>query len=113
MLTLWFMAPSGHARCRNNCFVATSFVRWSSFLCPMPTPTRILFVDDDPDLRHLWRSILSSEGLHRVIADHMQSNLLAVDISMILPDFIDVGNKLHLMSKYALQAFLHPEEVKA
>lgn len=60
-------------------------------------------------------TMLLEEGriLHRVIADHMQSNLLAVDISMILPDFIDVGNKLHLMSKYALQAFLHPEQVKA
>jgi DNA-binding response OmpR family regulator len=50
--------------------------------------------------------------LHRVIANCTQNNLLAVDISLILPDLIDVGDKLHLMSKHSLQAFLHPDLVK-
>lgn len=44
--------------------------------------------------------------LHRVISDCVQKNLLHVDISMMLPDFVDVGDKLHLMSRHALEAFL-------
>jgi len=50
--------------------------------------------------------------MHRVIASCTQENLLAVDISMVLPDMLDVGDKLHLMSKYSLQAYLNPEIVK-
>lgn len=50
--------------------------------------------------------------LHRVIANCLQQNLLAVDISMVLPDMLDMGDKLHLVSKYSLQAFLNPAPVK-
>lgn len=50
--------------------------------------------------------------LHRVIANCTQENLLALDISSLLPDLINVGDKLHLISKHSLHAFLHPETVK-
>ncbi len=44
--------------------------------------------------------------LHRVIADYTQENLLMVDISNVLPDLVDVHDRLHLMLKYSLEAFL-------
>jgi DNA-binding response OmpR family regulator len=50
--------------------------------------------------------------LHRVIANCLQQNLLAVDISMVLPDMLDMGDKLHLLSKSSLQAFLNPAPAK-
>jgi len=49
--------------------------------------------------------------LHRIISRCTQENLLSVDISMMLPDLVDVGDKLHLMSKHSLYAFLHPEGI--
>jgi ActR/RegA family two-component response regulator len=47
--------------------------------------------------------------LHRVIAKCTQENLLSVDISMVLPDLVEIDDRLHLMSQYALKAFLKDE----
>ncbi len=44
--------------------------------------------------------------LHRRIADCMQRNLMTIDISNVLPDMVQVHDKLHLMLRYALEAFL-------
>lgn len=44
--------------------------------------------------------------LHRVIADYIQRNLIGIDISNLLPDLIDVENKIHLMQRCSVEAFL-------
>jgi len=44
--------------------------------------------------------------LHRVVADCMQQNLLAIDISNLIPDLIEVHDRMHRMLQYSLEAFL-------
>jgi DNA-binding response OmpR family regulator len=44
--------------------------------------------------------------LHRVIADCMQSNLLKIDISNLIPDLIEVHDRMHSLLQTSLEAFL-------
>jgi len=44
--------------------------------------------------------------LHRVIADCMQKNLLQIDISNLIPDLLEVHDRLHRMLEISLEAFL-------
>ncbi len=44
--------------------------------------------------------------LHRVIADCMQKNLLAIDVSNLIPDLIEIHDRMHRMLQYSLEAFL-------
>ena len=44
--------------------------------------------------------------LHRVIADCMQKNLLQVDISNLIPDLVEVHDRMQAMLQHSLEAFL-------
>lgn len=44
--------------------------------------------------------------LHRVIADCIQQNLLQVDISNVIPDFVEVHDRIQRMLQLSLDAFL-------
>jgi DNA-binding response OmpR family regulator len=44
--------------------------------------------------------------LHRVIADCMQQNLLSIDISNVIPDLVEVHDRIQRMLQYSLEAFL-------
>jgi len=44
--------------------------------------------------------------LHRVIADCVQHNLLLVDVSNVLPDLIEVDDRLHQILRYSMEALL-------
>jgi two-component system response regulator RegA len=48
--------------------------------------------------------------LHRIIAGHVQRNLLAADISNLIPDFVDIDDTIHLMLTRSTEAFLAPLE---
>lgn len=45
--------------------------------------------------------------LHRVIADCMQKNLLEIDISNLIPDLIEVYDRMQAMLEDSLETFLH------
>ena len=45
--------------------------------------------------------------LHRVIADCMQKNLLQIDISNLIPDLIEVYERMQAMLEHSLETFLH------
>ena len=44
--------------------------------------------------------------LHRVIADCVQHNLLLVDVSNLLPDLIEMDDRLHQILRYSMEALL-------
>ena len=44
--------------------------------------------------------------LHGVIADCMQKNLLSIDISNLIPDLIEVHDRMHSLLQTSLEAFL-------
>ena len=44
--------------------------------------------------------------LHAVIADYTQNVLLYVDVSYVIPDLIDVGDRLHRVLRASLETFL-------
>jgi len=44
----------------------------------MSEPVRVLFVDDDPDLRKMWASILSTEGFHCTDASTVAEALVLI-----------------------------------
>jgi len=44
--------------------------------------------------------------LHRIIADCMQQNLLKIDISNLIPDLIEVHDRMHSLLQTSLEAFL-------
>ena len=50
--------------------------------------------------------------LHRVIADCMHKNLLQIDISNLIPDLIEVYDRMQAMLEHSLETFL-PEHVKS
>ena len=49
--------------------------------------------------------------LHRVIANCVQHNLLMVDVSNVLPDLIEVDDRLHQILRYSLEALLGKDPV--
>jgi len=49
--------------------------------------------------------------LHGVVANCTQEHLLSVDVSNVLPDLVDVDDKIHAMSRYSLEAFLAADEI--
>jgi DNA-binding response OmpR family regulator len=51
--------------------------------------------------------------LHRVVADCMQKNLLLVDLSNLIPDLLEVHDRMHRMLQYSLQAFLRDGTARA
>jgi len=44
--------------------------------------------------------------LHRVVADCMQNNLLLIDISNLIPDLIEVHDRMQALLQHSLEAFL-------
>jgi hypothetical protein len=58
-------------------------------------------------------ALLLEEGriLHNVIAENVHRNLLSVDISNLLPDLLEVDDRLHRMLRYSLEAFLTLENI--
>jgi hypothetical protein len=44
--------------------------------------------------------------LHRVVADCMQRHLLSIDVSNLIPDLIEVHDRMQGMLQYSLDAFL-------
>jgi DNA-binding response OmpR family regulator len=44
--------------------------------------------------------------LHRVVADCMQKNLLQVDISNLIPDLVEVHDRMQALLQHSLEAFL-------
>jgi len=44
--------------------------------------------------------------LHSVVADCMQKNLLSIDVSNLIPDLIEVHDRMQRMLQYSLEAFL-------
>jgi DNA-binding response OmpR family regulator len=55
-------------------------------------------------------ALLLEEGriLHNMIAEQAHRNLLRVDLSKLLPDLLEVDDRLHRMLRYSLEAFLTP-----
>jgi len=51
--------------------------------------------------------------LHRVVADCMQQHLLSIDISNLIPDLIEVHERLQRLLQYSLEAFLQGVENRA
>jgi len=47
--------------------------------------------------------------LHAVIAEYTQKALLYVDVSYIIPDLIDVGDRLHRIQRASMETFLHSD----
>ena len=44
--------------------------------------------------------------LHRVVADCMQQNLLSIDVSNLIPDLLEVHDRMQRMLQHSLEAFL-------
>lgn len=44
--------------------------------------------------------------LHRVTADCMQKNLLSIDLSYVIPDLVEVHDRMHALLQYSLESFL-------
>ncbi len=44
--------------------------------------------------------------LHRVISDYMQKNLLSIDISNLIPDLLEMHDRIHKMLRVSVEAFL-------
>jgi len=51
--------------------------------------------------------------LHRVVASCMQQNLLQIDISNLIPDLVEIHDRMHAMLQYSLDAFLHDDVKQA
>jgi len=49
--------------------------------------------------------------LHRAIANCVQSNLLMVDVSNLLPDLIEVDDRLHQILRYSMEALLGKDPI--
>ena len=50
--------------------------------------------------------------LHHVISDFAQKNLLTIDLSHVLPDLVQVDDRLQRMLRYSLETFLGMEQEK-
>lgn len=50
--------------------------------------------------------------LHHVVSDFAQKNLLTIDLSHMLPDLVQVDDRLQRMLRYSLETFLGMEKVK-
>ena len=44
--------------------------------------------------------------LHRVISDCMQKNLLTIEISHLIPDLLEIDDRMNRMLRYSLEAYL-------
>ncbi len=51
--------------------------------------------------------------LHRVVADCMQQNLLQIDIGNLIPDLLEIHDRMHRMLQYSLEAFLRHDVKQA
>ncbi len=51
--------------------------------------------------------------LHRVVADCMQQNLLSIDVSNLIPDLIEVHDRMQSMLQYSLDPFLQDAAKRA
>ncbi len=80
--------------------VITGFTRqpntcdWSFFLERCPTPFRVLLVDDDHDLRHMWSTIPNGEGSYVVTASSVAEalSLITQEKFDVLMSDLNVGN---------------------